>query len=89
MESKEKQAKDQELIIPFIHRKSILLSISFRSLDFEMSEFKMKVTSLNEDDFKEPLITGLCETTMVILLIKIYIFLNLYIGSKIPNRFQK
>jgi hypothetical protein len=30
-----------------------------------MSEFKMKVESLYPDELKEPLITGLCETTMV------------------------
>ena len=67
MENKEKEQKDEEYIIPFIHRKSLLLSISFRSLDLEMSEFKMKVDSIHKDELKEPLITGLCETTMVII----------------------
>ena len=57
----------KENIIPFIHRKSLLLSISFRSLSLEMSEFKMKVESIFPDELKEPLITGLCETTIVIL----------------------
>ena len=65
MESNENDPKDAEYIIPFIHRKSLLLSISFRSLDLEMSEFKMKVESIYKDELKEPLITGLCETTMV------------------------
>jgi hypothetical protein len=66
MEIKEQvQDRDIEYIIPFIHRKSLLLSISFRALNLEMSEFKMKVESLYPDELKEPLITGLCETTMV------------------------
>ena len=60
MESKE--ATNQEYIIPFIHRKSLLLSISFRSLDLEMGEFIMKVES---EDKKESMMTGECETTMV------------------------
>ena len=30
-----------------------------------MSEFKMKVDSIDKDALKEPLITGLCDTTMV------------------------
>ena len=57
-----KEAVEEEYIIPFIHRKSLLLSISFRSLNLEMGEFIMKVESL---DKKETLITGECETTMV------------------------
>ena len=57
--------KEVEYIIPFIHRKSLLLSISFRTLNIEMSEFKMKVESLYPDELKEPLITGLSDTTMV------------------------
>ena len=60
MESKEPM--NEEYIIPFIHRQSLLLSISFRSLNLEMGEFIMKVESL---DKKECLITGECETTMV------------------------
>ena len=60
MESKE--ATNQEYIIPFIHRKSLLLSISFRSLDLEMGEFIMKVES---EDKKESMMTSECETTMV------------------------
>ena len=57
-----KEATNQEYIIPFIHRKSLLLSISFRSLDLEMGEFIMKVES---EDKKESMMTGECETTMV------------------------
>jgi len=30
-----------------------------------MSEFKMEVSPINKSILKEPLITGLCETTMV------------------------
>ena len=61
-----KEIIDEEYIIPFIHRKSLLLSISFRSLNLEMGEFIMKVESLNK---KETLITGECETTMVNIII--------------------
>ena len=65
MENKEdanKQEMGKEYIIPFIHRQSLLLSISFRSLNIEMGEFIMKVESL---DNKECFMTGECETTMV------------------------
>ena len=58
-----KEANNEEYIIPFIHRQSLLLSISFRSLNLEMGEFVMKVESLKN---KECFITGECETTMVI-----------------------
>ena len=30
-----------------------------------MNEYKMKVESILEDELKEPLITGLCDITMV------------------------
>ena len=62
MDSKKKLI---ECIIPFIDRKSLLLSISFRSLNLEMTEYKMKVESILKDELKEPLITGLCDITMV------------------------
>ena len=69
MDSKEKQQKEPkeviECIIPFIMRKSLLLSISFRALNLEMTEYKMKVESILKDELKEPLITGLCNITMV------------------------
>ena len=68
-----KEAAEEEYIIPFIHRKSLLLSISFRSLNLEMGEFIMKVESL---DKKETLITGECETTMVNIYINIYIIIQ-------------
>jgi hypothetical protein len=50
-----------------------MLSISFRALNLEMSEFKMKVESLNKKDIKEPLISSISETTMVINIIIYYI----------------
>ena len=74
MEEKGSTDTDKEYIIPFIHRKCVLLSISFRALNLEMSEFKMKVESLNKDDIKEPLISSLSDTTMVINLFIYYIF---------------
>jgi hypothetical protein len=52
------------------------LSISFRALNLEMSEFKMKIESFKEDELKEPLITDLCETTMVIINFNIYLSIN-------------
>jgi len=79
METKE----EEEVIIPFIHRKCVLLSISFRALNLEMSEFKMKVESMNKDDIKEPLISSLSDTTMVIKFIYLLYFLNRYQSSKL------
>ena len=73
----------QDSLIPFIHRKSLLLSISFRALNLEMSEFKMKIESLKPGELKEPLITDLCETTMVIINNNINIFMHTIIGSQI------
>jgi hypothetical protein len=84
MEAKEEEEK--EIIIPFIHRKSVLLSISFRDLYLEMSEYKMKVESLNKKDIKEPLISSISETTMVINIFIYYIILlilNRYQNSKL------
>jgi hypothetical protein len=54
-----------EKIVPFIHRKSLLLSISFRAVNLDIRQYKMKVESLHPIEQKEPLITGLCEATMV------------------------
>lgn len=75
--------QEEEVIIPFIHRKCVLLSISFRALNLEMSEFKMKVESMNKDDIKEPLISSLSDTTMVIKFIYLLYFLNRYQNSKL------
>ena len=71
METKEEEEK--EIVIPFIHRKCVLLSISFRALNLEMSEFKMKVKKKKKKDIKEPLISSISETTMVINLFIYYI----------------
>lgn len=65
MEGKEVENNHGGIIIPFMHRKCLLLSVSFRALDLEMSEYKMKVESNDNNELKEPLITGLCDTTMV------------------------
>ena len=89
MDSKENKTKQVEYIIPFINRKS-LLSISFRALNLEMTQYKMKVDSLLQDELKEPLVTGLCEVTMVNKFKNnIIIILFIFIGTKISNRFQK
>ena len=63
-ENKEEDNKNEK-IIPYIQRKTLILSISFRALNLEMSEYKMKIVPLYSEDLKDPLITGLCETTMV------------------------
>jgi hypothetical protein len=83
METPEKESNEEgnnteieDSLIPFMHRKSLLLSISFRALNLEMSEFKMKIESFKEDELKEPLITDLCETTMVIINFNIYLSIN-------------
>jgi hypothetical protein len=65
MEGKDGENYHGGFIIPFMHRKCLLLSISFRALDLEMSEYKMKVESDDTNELKEPLISGLCDTTMV------------------------
>lgn len=86
MENKDeinKEEMDKEYIIPFIHRQSLLLSISFRSLNIKMGEYSMKVESL---DNNESFITGECETTMVFIYIK-YNIIILNIDSKISDRF--
>lgn len=65
-EQKEVQLKNIGYIIPFVNRKSLLLSISFRALNLDMSEYKMKVEPIQNEELKDPLITGLSDTTMVI-----------------------
>ena len=52
-------------LIPFNYRKSPLLSISFRSFDIEMGQFKLKIESDGESNLKTPIISNLCEITMV------------------------
>ena len=55
-------------IIPFNFRKSPLLSISFLSFDLEMGQFKIKIESDGESNLKTPIISELCETTLVRIL---------------------
>jgi hypothetical protein len=66
METKETSDLGGELIIPFIHRKNLLLSISFRSPDLETNNYKMKVEPIENAEHKESIITQVCELTMVI-----------------------
>ena len=79
METEQTIEHYKEEIIPFIHRKSLLLSISFRAIDLDFDQFKMKVEPLENEEMKEPIITKCCDITIVIF--------NLYnfIGSKISN----
>lgn len=55
-------------IIPFNFRKSPLLSISFLSFDLEMGQFKIKIESDGESNLKTPIISELCEATLVRIL---------------------
>ena len=41
-----KEENKDEKIIPYIQRKTLILSISFRSLNLDMSEYKMKIEAL-------------------------------------------
>ena len=70
VENKQKKQKKQEnmfgtTIIPFCCRKSSLLSITFRSFDLELGQFKIKIESEGSSDLKTPIFSKLCETTMV------------------------
>lgn len=69
-EIEHQQEKTQEnmlgaTIIPFCARKSSLLSITFRSFDLELGQFRMKIESEGNPDLKAPILSKLCETTMV------------------------
>jgi len=52
-------------IIPFCCRKSSLLSITFRSFDLELGQFRIKIESEGNPDLTTPILSKLCETTMV------------------------
>ena len=53
------------ITIPFSYRKSPLLSISFRSFDLEMQQFKIKIESDGDSNLQTPIISKFSETTMV------------------------
>ena len=69
-------------IIPFCSRKSSLLSITFRSFDLELGQFRIKIESDGSSDLKTPILSQLCETTMVRIK-KLYLIL-IEIGTSIP-----
>lgn len=52
-------------IIPFSFRKCSLLSISFLSFDLEMGQYKIKIESDGDKNLKTPIISKLCEISMV------------------------
>ena len=52
-------------LIPFNFRKSPLLSISFLSLDLEMNKYKIKIESDGDINLKTPIISKLCDATIV------------------------
>ena len=68
-EIKNKQKTQENMfgttIIPFCCRKSSLLSITFRSFDLELGQFRIKIESEGNPELKTPILSKLCETTMV------------------------
>ena len=52
-------------IIPFSFRKSQILSISILSFDLEIGQYKLKIESDGESDLKTPIISKLCENSIV------------------------
>ena len=55
-------------IIPFNYRKSPILSISFRSLDLEMGQFRLKIESDGENGPKIEAYSNYTEMTLVRLI---------------------
>ncbi len=55
-------------IIPFNYRKSPILSISFRSLDLEMGQFRLKIESDGENGPKIEAYSNFTEMTLVRLI---------------------
>ena len=55
-------------IIPFNYRKSQILSISFRSLDLEMGQFRLKIESDGENGPKIEAYSNFTEMTLVRLI---------------------
>ena len=55
-------------IIPFNYRKSPILSISFRSLDLEMGQFRLKIESDGENAPKIEAYSNFTEMTLVRLI---------------------
>ena len=55
-------------IIPFNYRKSPILSISFRSLDLEMGQFRLKIESDGENCPKIEAYSNFTEMTLVRLI---------------------
>ena len=53
-------------IIPFNYRKSQILSISFRSLDLEMGQFRLKIESDKESKSKIEAYSNFTKMTLVI-----------------------
>ncbi len=70
-------------IIPFNYRKTSLLSISFRSFDLEMGQFKIKIESDGESNLKSPIISRLSETTLVSIIYNYNIIFNRYQNFKL------
>lgn len=61
-------------IIPFNYRKSQILSITFRSLDLEMGQFRLKIESDKENKSKIEVYSNFTEMTLVRIIIFLYIY---------------
>ena len=57
--------KLDQTIIPFSYRKSQILSITFRSLDLEMGQFRLKIESDGDTLPKKEFYSTFTDTTLV------------------------
>lgn len=63
--AKGRENKLDSTIIPFNYRKSQILSISFRSLDLEMGQFRLKIESDKESKSKIEAYSNFTKMTLV------------------------
>jgi hypothetical protein len=73
--------KLDQTIIPFSYRKSQILSIIFRSLDFNLGKYRLKIESDGDSLPKKEFYSTFTDTTLVR-----NFYFNLIIGSKISIR---
>ena len=73
--------KLEKTIIPFNYRKYQILSIIFRSLDFNLGKYRLKIESDGDSLPKKEFYSTFTDTTLVR-----NFYFNLIIGSKISIR---
>lgn len=59
----------KNFLIPFSERKNKIISVSFRALNLDMDQYKMKIDSGSSDEVIGPFISYFSDLTMVIILI--------------------